>query len=178
MTAENDLAIRLAVAEAVERAARSSATSAEYQTDEAVARRGARGSLAVAILAGAGIVSVGVVAASIDHRSGSPLWPYAIVVAGFLLVGLLASWRAVHLESVADRIGRVRRHRLVLDVQTAALPTDVAALVRAVATQRLLTETGSLEPWNEPAWPDAASVSALLRAAPNPRQTPGSDQLA
>jgi hypothetical protein len=172
MRSDEDLAVRTALAEAAERAAKARATIAEYQSDEAVARRGARSSLAVAIVAAAGITIDGVVAAVKVDSSERPLGPYLVVAAGLALLGVLASWRTLHLENVAGSLGRIRRQLSVIEAHAAMLPADVATVVRAVATPRLLTEAASPEPWNEPSWPDATAVTALLQKIPPSPQKP------
>ena len=81
MQSDEHLAVRAAIAEASERATKARATITEYQSDEAAARRGARGSLAIAIVAAVGIT---IVVATINlESSGCPFGPYLVVAGGW-----------------------------------------------------------------------------------------------
>lgn len=165
MQPEKDIAVRVAVAEAGERAARTRAIIDEYQSDESSTRRAARVSLAVALVAAAGMTVDGVTAAIAIGSSDRPLGPYLIVASGLLFVAVVAGWRGLRLENTAGSLARVRRQLSVVDTQASALPADVATVVRAVATPRLLTEAATIEPWNEPTWPDTASVTKILQSS-------------
>lgn len=164
MRDEQDIVARLAQAEESQKAARLAATIREYQADEQSVLQASRAAFAMTLLPMAGIVAVAF--AAVAYRAGhedAPLAPFVAVGAALAALAIFSAVRMRRLELTAAELGRVRRQLTLLDAHIAGLPTDIAILLKSVATQKILTEVGGSEPWVEPNWPDAELLSRLIR---------------